>query len=855
MRFILKDYQADAVGQILKRLERAKEDYHNRQDLVAFALSATTGAGKTVMATAVIEALFLGSEDYDVEADPSAVILWVTDDPSLNEQTRYRIIECGDRLEMSRLKIIGDGGFDQERLEPGNVYFLNIQKLGSATTWVERSDKRTYTLWETIQNTIEDDNLTLYLVLDEAHRGMRSVTRRTEDTANRATIVQRLINGHNGIPPAPIVWGISATVQRFIDAMTAAHYEGRTLYASVQVDSKTVQESGLLKDTILLDFPDETGDFKTVLLRSALRDMRQASELWAEYATKEQLRDPVLPLMVLQVPNRPSETDLSSLLDLIHEEWPELNGDGVANVFGEHEDRKLGGYTVPYIAPQHVQEAAHVRVLLAKDAISTGWDCPRAEVLFSLRPATDRTHITQLLGRMVRTPLARRVDSDERLNSVACVLPLFNQATATDVAKVLVGEKVDRDDPDSAASAGSGRKALTSPVTMLWNPHVPKEIGEFLASLPSEAIPEGNVKPIKRLLNLSAAIAVDGLMDKPNEKAMNALFAVLDGQMAQHKDAVEQGVQEIYTAEIRRITSSVANRSVTETIREEVADERTVDDAYRGAVRALGAAVANAYAKRLALAESDDEDFDIHAAKAKLAALMEVEGVIGAVENEADGLARLWLNQLRRQIKSLNDERQAIFNEIRRQDRNPQIMEIVTPISRIENTKDVDDNLLPTRDRHLLADERGNFPVATLNNWEMTVVDAELSSDEVVAWYRNPSTPANDALQVPYLIGEKWKPMQPDFIFFSRREDGSLGASIVDPHGDHLADALPKLQGLAEFAVTYGNHFQRIEAISQIDKKELRMLNLLDPSVCKAVQEERTNATNLYRSDHAETYM
>ena len=60
-----------------------------------------------------------------------------------------------------------------------------------------------------------------------------------------------------------------------------------------------------------------------------------------------------------------------------------------------------------------------MRILIAKDAISTGWDCPRAEVLVSFRPAKDHTHITQLLGRMVRNPLARRIPGDERLNGVA----------------------------------------------------------------------------------------------------------------------------------------------------------------------------------------------------------------------------------------------------------------------------------------------------------------------------------------------------------------------------------------------------------------------------------------------------
>lgn len=79
-----------------------------------------------------------------------------------------------------------------------------------------------------------------------------------------------------------------------------------------------------------------------------------------------------------------------------------------AHVFGEHSAQTFGCHTVPYISPERVQESTWVRILIAKDAISTGWDCPRAEVMVSFRPARDKTHITQLLGRMVRTPLARQ---------------------------------------------------------------------------------------------------------------------------------------------------------------------------------------------------------------------------------------------------------------------------------------------------------------------------------------------------------------------------------------------------------------------------------------------------------------
>ena len=78
-------------------------------------------------------------------------------------------------------------------------------------------DLQGWTIWETIANTIEDDELTVYLILDEAHRGFN-----TKTNSDKPTIVRRLVNGHDGYPPIPIVWGISATIERFKEAMAAA---------------------------------------------------------------------------------------------------------------------------------------------------------------------------------------------------------------------------------------------------------------------------------------------------------------------------------------------------------------------------------------------------------------------------------------------------------------------------------------------------------------------------------------------------------------------------------------------------------------------------------------------------------
>jgi type III restriction enzyme len=235
MKFTLKDYQEEAVSEVLLRLRRGRRRWHEDREVQAFSLTAPTGAGKTIMAAAVFEAHFHG--DDEAEADPGAVVIWFSDDPSLNEQTRFRLGEASDRLNWTNLHVV-ENSFNREKFSPGKVYFLNTHKLSRNSLLVrghERGvetepslpdmgpDARSYTIWDTIRNTIDDPVLTLYLVLDEAHRGLGE----GRTLHDRSTIVRRLINGADTVPPMPIVWGISATVERFNVAMREA--QGRSI--------------------------------------------------------------------------------------------------------------------------------------------------------------------------------------------------------------------------------------------------------------------------------------------------------------------------------------------------------------------------------------------------------------------------------------------------------------------------------------------------------------------------------------------------------------------------------------------------------------------------------------------------
>ena len=117
-----------------------------------------------------------------------------------------------------------------------------------------------------------------------------------------------------------------------------------------------------------------------------------------------------------------------------------MDGNAIGHAFQEHTALNLGTQSVRYIAPQDIQDDPYLRVVLFKEALTTGWDCPRAEVMASLRSAQDYTYIAQLIGRIVRTPLARRIASDDVLNTVALYLPYFDEEQVAEVIKGLESE-------------------------------------------------------------------------------------------------------------------------------------------------------------------------------------------------------------------------------------------------------------------------------------------------------------------------------------------------------------------------------------------------------------------------------
>jgi type III restriction enzyme len=274
----------------------------------------------------------------------------------------------------------------------------------------------------------------------------------------------------------------------------------------------------------------------------------------------------------------------------------------------------------------------------------------------------------------------------------------------------------------------------------------------------------------------------------------------------------------------------------------EDADMAVIDDAFRRAARIFSPDIARTYvehlAQKVASVDNDPEEYleAIVEARVTVAGLGLVTEGQAYFDAEADKLAKAWLMKFARQIKALTDDRKESYRQIIEMSTEPQSVDLAKPESRYEATKARENDqeiAFPTWKNHLLCDKSGKYP-AELNDWERTVVETESKRTGFRFWYRNPQQPGQSSLGIAYVDTEEYKIVRPDFIFFATQTDGTIVADIVDPHGVHLSDALPKLQGLALYAEAHGEAYRRIASVTE-SKGKLRVLDLTREDVRRAV--------------------
>lgn len=797
MKITLFDFQKDALNALRDKLVAAR-GAANSANPQAVVFSAPTGSGKTIIMTALFEAILDEPDDQLDWPDTwkpqhDAVILWVSDMPELNEQTRLKIEATSDRVHRVKQLVPIDAAFDEERLAGGRIYFINTQKLGSDKLLTKAGDGRNWPIWTTLSNTARAIPDRFYVVIDEAHRGMTS----GRGLREAQTLMQRFLLGHaeTGLVRMPLVIGVSATPTRFVKLLAEAK-AGHSQHP-VHVSAEEVRKSGLLKDRILIHHPESPTQAEMGLLEAAARRWAEMTQVWATYCKTESERA-VWPVLVVQVENASGKeltrTPMADVLTAIESAiGRRLNeGEGV-HTFNDAGDMDIGGRKLRRVEASRIDGDKSIGVVFFKTSLSTGWDCPRAEVMMSFRRAEDHTYIAQLLGRMVRTPLARRIERNAALNDVHLFLPHYDQEAVQAVVRSLENEE--EVPPAETGSARElvvlQRRAGAEAVFAALSETITYRVGAARAQ-----------SPLRRYLGIGRQLTIDEIDEDAWDEAKTRIVAWISERVAALKSAG------IYEAESKKVTHVRLKTLVAKPgsgiaepdgVFDVAASDLDIDRHFQEAGRVLTNGLHMTYWQ----ANGDRDSAEV---KVELAVVSRDAASISTLDAAADASFKALYDRHKKAVSRLPESRRLQYDRLRLATAKPADLPWRLPDS-IDWRRESGDAPL---DGHVFVDAGGGF-ACKLIGWEAGLLAEEVARGDVAGWLRNlPHKPWS--LEIPYEVGGEVRPMFPDFAVV-RQVGKELTVDILEPHDGSRDDNVDKARGLARFAERHGALFGRIQLI------------------------------------------
>lgn len=845
-------FQKRALAQLRDHCAAAHNEYrHNRQNQVV-SFTAPTGAGKTIIMSALIEDILFGNEKY-VE-QPDAIFVWLSDSPELNLQSKEKIDTKADKIRLNQCVVISDDSFDRETLEEGHIYFLNTQKLSRTSNLTQHSDSRQYTIWETLANTIYEKADKLYFIIDEAHRGMRG-----QEAGRATTTMQKFILGSekDGLPPVPIVIGMSATIERFNQLVRNSTATSRP----VRVSPDEVRSSGLLKDRVIIYYPKDTDEQKDIaVLQAATDEWKVKCQHWEAFC-REQHHWMVKPVFVVQVLNGVNgsltDTKLNECLAKIEERAGcRFEKGEVVHAFGDTKGViQINGLDIPYEEPSKIQDNKQVRVVFFKETLSTGWDCPRAETMMSFRRYVDATAIAQLLGRMVRTPIQQRVLVDDMLNDVQLFLPYFDSEKVQKVVDELqneeggelptdvIGEEIERGSyvmltsrpvhkrkstkVDNGPSlfdndptfANQTIQPVSSPRISPSSSHPSikeSEKREDAAFIDFEyddidrqkivyyinnlALPTYQVRSfqmndyLKSLFSLSQFLLMSGLDVHAHEAVKNAIVEKIHDyvQVLKHTGKYAPAKEKVLNFEmLSKVYDAFGEQIKLEPVKNMFSESDVdVERQLRIAEKKLcNEGVANAYGRKY------DNLNNQNIYKVDVILFVCDEDQMTMLHEFAKEEYHKLNDKYRQKTTRLSDTLKTQYRNIVRD--SAEISNI--PFYLSENIAFHNDENGDEYDDHLFVDEQTGTVKIKLNSWERLVIEEDRKRDDYRCWYRNPSR-GSEALALYYNYKGIVKPFYPDFIIIRKENGGDYILDILEPHDPTRDDNVGKAKALAQYA-------------------------------------------------------
>ena len=365
-------YQEKAVRQLVENTVNLLGLNGNRRQVV---LKAPTGAGKTVMASEMLATL---TEELQSRSDlpfRQVAFIWIAPN-KLHQQSYFKMKNFFTETKLLKPVMFDELDQSDGIIHQGEVLFVNWESINSKNNLIVRDNEQGLSLYDIARKTREE-NIPIIVVIDEEHLFWTK-------TADKSKAVLEKIN-------AKVEIRISATPK------TQAEY-------LVNIDRQEVIREEMIKEGVLLN-PDVTSGYANDialnehLINKALEKRQQIADAYKKEGVN------INPLLLIQLPNDTTDAmtaDDTKIMEQVVQYLDVMQGIKTDN------HRLAVWLSKQKTNLEDIERNDNLtEVLLFKQAIALGWDCPRAAVLLIFRKLTSDTFTVQTVGRILRMPEQR----------------------------------------------------------------------------------------------------------------------------------------------------------------------------------------------------------------------------------------------------------------------------------------------------------------------------------------------------------------------------------------------------------------------------------------------------------------
>ena len=385
-------YQKKCINELVTTSVGYIED----EDPKLIVFQAPTGSGKTIMLAEVMSRMVKA-----LSGQKELAFVWISVN-ALHEQSKEKLERHFENERL--LDCININEIQNNEIQQNQIVFVNWDSLNKEGISLFMSDnEKDWNLSKVAENTREADRH-IVLIIDESHR--------TAKTSKSQEIVSMI--------------GPKLTIE-----VSATPKEGVTNDHKTTVKLSEVVAEGMIKEGIQINPGLGRAQTNEDIVREALKKRRELKRFYEEAGTK------INPLLLIQIPKK-KKSDVrepeDKIIEILNKNGITIENGKLALWLAEKDKKKNLDYL-----KNHDSEAD---VLVFKEAIVQGWDCPRASILLLQREWNAENYVfnIQTIGRIMRMPEQKHYENYPALNIGYVYTASDNFEIVDDLAKDYVSK-------------------------------------------------------------------------------------------------------------------------------------------------------------------------------------------------------------------------------------------------------------------------------------------------------------------------------------------------------------------------------------------------------------------------------